>query len=251
MLNIATRRWQGMTLACVLALTACAPAEPDDPHASAGSEAEAEVAPERTPVELAVERGSQRAATFGFDKAQTATADELKQLRDSAVPEATAVQPEQCAEALALINSSPVLLSADAARVDFGSDTFTGTGTVEAAALEADKAAAWLAEYRATVQTLTGDCRDISFVVDGQKFTFTSTAVDTDNDNNVGISWQRVPQLAGSKSDTQQGTVNSQVLVGQRGREVFLVSFIGEEAATGDEFTQIANQILASMKDEK
>lgn len=250
MLKTASRRWLGLLAVSVLALSACSPAS-ESTQDTTSSETEAEVAPELTAVQAAVERGSQRAATFGFDKSQSATEAELEQLRSSQVPKASAVHPQQCAEALAQINSSPVQLSADAARVDFGSDTFTGTGTVEAALLPERQASAWLSDYRKTVEALTGECKDVSFVVDGQKFTFTSSAVQAEDPQAVGISWQRVPQLAGSKSGTTQGTVNSQVLVGQREDAVFLVSFIGEEAATGKEFTQIANHILAAMKEEK
>ncbi len=253
MLKTPTGRWLGLLAASALALSGCAPTEEPaaDPHGTPASETEAEVAPELTAVESAVERGSQRAATFGFDKAQSATPDELKQLRTAQVPAATSVHPEECAAALAHINSSPVQLSEDAARVDFGSDTFTGTGTVEAAELSKAEASRWLKEYRDTVQTLTGQCADVSFVVDGQKFSFSTTAVATEDPQAVGMSWQRVPQLAGSKSETEQGTVNSQVLVAERDGALYLVSFIGEEAATGKEFTQIADQILAAMKEEK
>lgn len=254
------RSWLAISALALLALTGCgAESEPvENPHtgqsAPAGAnetaEDEASVAPELSRQEAAVRRGSQRAGSFGFDKAQAATAEELKQLRDSEAPQASGVHPAQCADALATIDSSPAQLSEQSARIDFGSDTFTGTGTVEAAVLEGAEASDWLAEFRQNVQTLTSDCEELEFVVDGQKFAFTTNSLDTEADT-VGLSWQRKPLLAGSQSAAQEGTVNSQVMVAEQDGALFLVSFIGDEPATSGEFTQIGQRILAAMKEEK
>lgn len=232
-----------------LALTACG-SDGQEPVEAPQDDTHASVAPEPTAVQSAVQRGSQRANSLGFDKAQSATAEELAELRNSEIPQADSVHPDTCAETLTAINSSPVQLSADAARVDFGSDNYTGTGTVESATLGEEQADEWLTTYTAAVDQLTGDCSEVEMVVAGQKYSFTSTTAESDTADAV-LTWVRKPLLTGSKSSSESGTISSQVLVAKDGDRLNLVSFIGEEASTSNEFTQIGEQILGSMEEEK
>lgn len=84
----------------------------------------------------------------------------------------TRVDPAECKSALTAVDWSPLLAPGSAAsRVDVGSPSFRGTGTVEVAALEDIGV---VDQHVQNVDRLVQDCGELSFTVDG---TFTGGAV--------------------------------------------------------------------------
>ena len=95
---------------------------------------------------VAAETGMERAASFGFDAAGFYTEDAMEDFRtqmSDSLQEGEAdadIQPASCAEPLIAVDWAPLLLDTEAVRVDFGSETFTGTGSLEIAEVDGAEA---------------------------------------------------------------------------------------------------------------
>jgi hypothetical protein len=191
---------------------------------------------------------AERAASFGFTNQVSATDAEIQRTReDSRLRQTntsgTTVEPAGCKAPLTAVDWSPILLpGADASRLDFGSDGFTGTGSVEVASLEDPEV---LDRHLANVERLVADCPELTMTVTNenlQKSTFDVTArasraegADVDS----GLVWTRTPDGGGAET-------TAQVLIGRAGDHVVMVSFIGQPEVAGEEFTTIAEQVLAA-----
>jgi hypothetical protein len=141
------------------------------------------------------------------------------------------------------VDWSPILLpGADASRLDFGSDGFTGTGSVEVASLQDPEV---VERHLANVERLVADCPELTMTVTDENlqrssFDFTARASPADGaDLDSGLVWTRTP--AGGGAET-----TAQVLIGQAGDHVVMVSFIGQSEVAGEEFTTIAEEVLAT-----
>lgn len=196
----------------------------------------------------AVGAAAERAASFGFTNQVSATDAEIERTREDTRlrqtnTSGTAVEPAACKAPLTAVDWSPILLpGADASRLDFGSDAFAGTGSVEVASLE-DPAA--VEQHLAHVERLVADCPELTMTVTDENlqrstFDFTARASGTDSaDVDSGLVWTRTPSGGGD------GTT-AQVLIGQAGDHVVMVSFIGQPEVAGEEFTTIAEEVLAA-----
>ncbi|MDN5654230.1 MAG: hypothetical protein L0G46_03940, partial [Kocuria sp.] len=69
-------------------------------------------------------------------------------------------------------------LDADVARVDFGSETFTGTGSLEIAEASEDAAGERVAEHVERVEQLLDACREVSYTQSEQDFALEFDGVD-------------------------------------------------------------------------
>ncbi|MGD6979325.1 hypothetical protein [Citricoccus zhacaiensis] len=258
----------GTLLAAVLLATGCsaspegtAPA-PSDPHGTAApgqpssgtasaaptdAEATAQASDARAD-QRAVGAAAERAASFGFTQQVSATDAEIQRTREESRlrqtnTSGTTVEPAGCKAPLTAVDWSPILLpGADAARLDFGSEGFTGTGSVEVASLEDPEV---LERHLANVERLVADCPDLTMTVTDenlQKSTFDVTARASRSDGadvDSGLVWTRTP--AGGGAET-----TAQVLIGRAGDHVVMVSFIGQPEVAGEEFTTIGEQVLAA-----
>ncbi|MEV4900231.1 hypothetical protein AB0K08_02680 [Citricoccus sp. NPDC055426] len=202
----------------------------------------------------AVGAAAERAASFGFTNQVSATDTAIADTRQEARlrqtnTSGTTVDPAGCKAPLTAVDWSPIQMAgADASRIDFGSESFAGTGTVEVASLE-DGAA--VRAHRENVERLVAECPELSMTVtdqDGQASTFDFTArasgaADEGSGQGVdsGLVWTRTP--AGGGAET-----TAQVLIGQTAEHVVMVSFIGGAEVAGEEFTTMAEQILAAAE---
>jgi hypothetical protein len=215
------------------------PADPD----AAGAEATDARADQR-----AVGAAAGRAASFGFTNQVSATDAEIEKTReDSRLRQTntsgTTVDPAECKAPLTAVDWSPILLPGeDASRLDFGSEGFTGTGSVEVASLKDPEV---VEKHLANVERLLADCPELSMTLTNenlQRSSFdvtarASQAVGADVDS--GLVWTRTPSGGGTET-------TAQVLIGQAGDHVVMVSFIGQPEVAGEEFTTIAEQVLAA-----
>lgn len=216
----------------------------------------------------AAEAAMARAASFGFDQAGFATVEAVEQFRDQADETlagdaAEDVDPASCAEPLAAVDWAPLLLDGDVARADFGSETFTGTGSLEIAEGADGDAADRVAEHVDRVEQLLESCRQVGYTQAEQDFTLAFDAVDAAVEPEESAApemtsayrWTR--EFAGSGESGQSseetgedaGTTAAQILLTCRGEDVVMVSFIGEPAAGSQEFTTMAEVLAAETLD--
>ncbi|GAA1660908.1 hypothetical protein GCM10010977_25360 [Citricoccus zhacaiensis] len=200
--------------------------------------------------QAAVGAAAERAASFGFTNQVSATDTEIAATREDARlrqtnSSGTTVEPASCKSPLTAVDWSPILMpGADASRLDFGSETFAGTGTVEVASLED---AGVVEDHLANVERLVADCPELTMTVtdsDLQQSTFDFTArtsASAGEGVDSGLVWTRTP--AGGGAET-----TAHVLIGQTAEHVVMVSFIGGSEVAGEEFTAIAEQILAAAE---
>jgi len=215
------------------------PADPDAPGAEA-TDARAD--------QRAVGAAAGRAASFGFTNQVSAPDAEIERTReDSRLRQTntsgTTVDPAGCKAPLTAVDWSPILLpGADASRLDFGSEGFAGTGSVEVASLQDPEV---VEKHLANVERLVADCPELSMTVTDenlQRFSFDVTARASQAegaDVDSGLVWTRTPSGGGAET-------TAQVLIGQAGDHVVMVSFIGQPEVAGEEFTTIAEQVLAA-----
>ncbi|NUL45918.1 hypothetical protein F7P69_12045 [Cellulosimicrobium funkei] len=216
---------------------------------SSAEPAETEAADARAD-QTAVGAAAERAASFGFTNQVSATDAEIAATREDARlrqtnSSGTTVEPASCKTPLTAVDWSPILMpEADASRLDFGSETFAGTGTVEVASLED---ASVVEGHLANVERLVADCPELTMTVTDsnlQQSTFDFTALTSDSESDgvdSGLVWTRTP-AGGDEATT------AQVLIGQAAEHVVMVSFIGDSEVAGEEFTAIAEQILAAAE---
>ncbi|VXB81134.1 hypothetical protein [Citricoccus sp. K5] len=200
--------------------------------------------------QAAVGAAAERAASFGFTNQVSATDTEIAATREDARlrqtnSSGTTVEPASCKSPLTAVDWSPILMpGADASRLDFGSETFAGTGTVEVASLED---AGVVEDHLANVERLVADCPELTMTVTDsnlQQSTFDFTARTSASEGegvDSGLVWTRTP--AGGGAET-----TAHVLIGQTAGHVVMVSFIGDSEVAGEEFTAIAEQILAAAE---
>ncbi|QCU77251.1 hypothetical protein E7744_02725 [Citricoccus sp. SGAir0253] len=232
-----------------------------DPHGTAGASAPSsgpgdgtgpagasgDAAADARADQRAVRAASERAASFGFTNQVAATDEEIARTREEnrlrrANTAGTTVDPARCKAPLTAVDWSPILLpDADASRVDFGSEGFAGTGTVEVAAVEDPRV---VREHLADVERLVADCPELRMTVtdqDRQRSTFDFTARDSAADADSALVWTRTPAGGGAAT-------TAQVLISQAGGHVVMVSFLGRAEVAGEEFTTIAEQLLAAAE---
>ncbi|XKH53211.1 hypothetical protein LG293_03565 [Citricoccus nitrophenolicus] len=216
---------------------------------SSAEPAETEAADARAD-QAAVGAAAERAASFGFTNQVSATDTEIAATREDARlrqtnSSGTSVEPASCKSPLTAVDWSPILMpGADASRLDFGSETFAGTGTVEVASLED---AGVVEDHLANVERLVADCPELTMTVTDSNlqqstFDFTARTSAAKGDGvDSGLVWTRTP--AGGGAET-----TAHVLIGQTAEHVVMVSFIGDSEVAGEEFTAIAEQILAAAE---
>ncbi|WP_313817595.1 hypothetical protein [Citricoccus sp.] len=256
-------RMAALGLAGMLVLTGCSggasdqdgnDAVPANPHGitaenPSADPTETEAADARAD-QAAVGAAAERAASFGFTNQVSATDTEIAATREDARlrqtnSSGTTVEPASCKSPLTAVDWSPILMpAADASRLDFGSETFAGTGTVEVASLEDTGV---VEDHLANVERLVADCPELTMTVTDSNlqqstFDFTARTSAADGDGvDSGLVWTRTP--AGGGAET-----TAQVLIGQTDEHVVMVSFIGDSEVAGEEFTAIAEQILAAAE---
>ncbi|MDO5492640.1 MAG: hypothetical protein Q4F53_03375 [Nesterenkonia sp.] len=226
------------------------------------------------------EAGMERASSFGFDSAGFFTEDAVQEFRtqmeDSMAEGAddAEVDPAECAEPLAAVDWAPLLLGTDAARVDFGSETFTGTGSIEVASVSDGEDSERVDEHFDHVRTLVESCPELEFSRHGSDYDLEVSEVELDqleaaesgHQGTIAYSWTRgfegedqdavedgdqegeadeVPE--GAPDDEAHrgggGTIVAQILFTRMDDDVVMVSFIGETAAGSSEFTEMAESI--------
>jgi hypothetical protein len=270
----------GLALAGLLALTGCASGDDDgqtgpasdgasasagqgqgsggDQRPEAASDEEAADVVEQLELgdrkdQQMAQAAAERAAGFGFVRQRSATAEEIRttredntaRLRDSA---RTTVEPSSCKAPLNALDFSPILLDQDeVTRVDVGADSFTGTGTIEVAALDGP-ARQRVEKHLQTVNTLLTDCQEMTMTVtdSGTTVEYTLTTapprVSDGTPAQSALTWTRTP----TGDDAQRLT--AQVLTATTPDAVVMVSFVGQEAAGEKEFTLMAEEILAAAE---
>lgn len=210
----------------------------------------------------AVGLGAERAASFGFDHQALATRDEIDQTRQDthsrkSDTSGTDVTPSQCTTAINTLDWSPIQTPGDEhTRVDFGSESFSGTGTIEVANLgegAVSESQDQLDSYVDTVEQLTTECDDLEMTISdatvpeeyGDSITYSFSARSLDLESGTGLYWQRTPEstnVEGVSSESISATVN----VRQRGDYVGMVSFVGPESVGDEEFEEMSSEILDS-----
>ncbi|MGY5319134.1 hypothetical protein ACXA45_07820 [Neomicrococcus lactis] len=195
---------------------------------------------------VAVSTGISQAASFGFNTARGATAEELAELRKPPTDAMKGVNviPDTCKQSVEDLNWSPAQSSDEAARTDFAQNSTIVTGSVEVAKLQDEKS---FAAYQAAVENLQITCRSISLSIVSEKsadtYPFTAvkpaTKADSSADGKVdsAILWTR----GRMDQDIRQ---QSLVLVGQKDGYVAMVSFVGLDKITDKQFTEMAQAIL-------
>lgn len=228
----------------------------------------------------AAETGMARASSFGFDNAGFATDPAVDDLRDSMEGSLAGdegdqgVEPAQCEEPLAAVDWTPLLLGTDVARVDFGSETFTGTGSIEIAQLEDGEAEERAAEHIEHVENLVASCPETEFTLGEADYALEISPTElqaltpvSEGGSTVAYSWERsftdsgeeVGEEAGEntedgdqtgEAELADGTTVAQILFTEADDDVVMVSFIGEPAAGSAEFTEMAEAITEEILDE-
>ncbi|WFP16077.1 hypothetical protein [Citricoccus muralis] len=204
------------------------------------------------------------AAELGFTEQRAASQAEIDTFRQQAQSRAvnqsgTRITPAECTAPLAALDWSPLLTTSEyASRVDFSSETFDGTGTVEVAAVAEDvgggaEAADQVQNYIDIVGELTTDCAELTMrisdttVPEGyeESASYRFTAESVEDEEGTGLIWQRIPETTGSGSGAGDERT-ALVLVREEGGYVAMVSFVGPEQVRDAEFQQIADQVLTS-----
>lgn len=230
----------------LLALTACgeedtAAAEGDD-SPRAGSDR----------LVSAAEAGLERAGSFGFGSAGFATENQLETTREEAgevLPGTSQedISPAECAEPIASVDFQPIMLEEDAARADFVSETFTGTGSLEIAHVPDGEAQQRVDEHMENVAELVESCGDVEITLEEVDYHYEIGPVELESlPEETTAAYTRTQRLG---EDGADGTIAAQMLFTQAGDDVVMVSFIGEEAANSQEFTQIAEAITGEIVD--
>lgn len=201
---------------------------------------------------LAAQQGAGRAASFGFSEmgfvSDEAAASYRELLEENSLagedPEAQ-VTPQACAQPLAAVDFSPLLLGEEAVRADYFAESFSGAGSIELAALDGEADQQRVAEHLDNVAELLDSCQDTEFTLDGVDYELRieePTLQDQDQvsaeqaQNTTAYSWRR---------SGGEGTTHAQILFTQVDDDIIMVSFTGEEAAGSAEFTSIAEAIAA------
>ncbi|MCH8559994.1 hypothetical protein [Nesterenkonia sp. DZ6] len=200
----------------------------------------------------AAQEGAGRAASFGFTE-MGFVSDEVagsyrELLEENSLagedPEAQ-VSPEACAQPLAAVDFSPLLLGEETVRADYFADSFSGAGSIELATLDGEADQERVAEHLENVAALLDSCRDTEFTLDGIDYELRieePTLQDQDGvsseqaENTAAYSWER---------SGGEGTTFAQILFTQVDDDIIMVSFTGGEAAGSAEFTSIAEAIAA------
>lgn len=222
---------------------------------------------EARPDQRAAAAAAERAASFGFTEQAVATEEQVAELRQDvrlrqSNTTGTRVDPAECKSALTAVDWSPLLAEGSgASRVDVGSPTFQGTGTVEVAALEDG---AVVDQHVQNVERLVQECGELTFTLDGtftgeggvSTFELTSSVPEaadlagqtdqaeqgeqTEQGSSVesALQWTRTP-VSGSGSPA-----TAQVLMGRSGEHAVMVSFIGSSPVADPEFTTMARAML-------
>lgn len=227
-----------------------APAEGEGTSSGEGGEA-AEGAEADRPDQRAAAAAAERAASFGFTEQAVATEEQVSGLREDvrlrqSNTTGTRVDPSECKSALTAVDWSPLLAPGSAAsRIDVGSATFRGTGTVEVAALEDIGV---VDQHVQNVDRLVQDCGELSFTVDGTftgeggaaTFELASSVPEAETSQAVesALLWTRSPVSGDGAPAT------AQVLVGRQGEHAVMVSFIGSRQVADAEFTAMAQAML-------
>ncbi|GAA4774546.1 hypothetical protein [Citricoccus nitrophenolicus] len=218
--------------------------------ASASEGAAVAEAADARPDQRAVGAAAERAASYGFTNQVSATDLAIADTREEARlrqtnTSGTTVDPGECKAPLTAVDWSPILMpGAEASRIDFGSEAFAGTGTVEVASLEDP---AMVEQHLASVERLVSECPELAMTVtdqDQQASTFEFTARGSEASGGAvdsGLVWTRTPAAGG-------GTTTAQVLIGRTAEHVVMVSFIGGEEVAGEEFATMAEQVLAAAE---
>ncbi|MGO1530626.1 MAG: hypothetical protein ACTHZ5_07035 [Micrococcaceae bacterium] len=239
-----------------------------DEESAAEGPAEVDASPDARVDQQASGAAASHAAELGFTEQRAASQSEIDQFRQQAQSRAvnqsgTRITPAECTAPLTALDWSPLLTSTEyASRVDFSSASFTGTGTVEVAAVGEDvgggeAAAGQVQDYVDTVGELTGDCAELSMRIsdttvpegyeESASYRFTAEAVELEGAlaEGTGLIWQRTPETtgAGSGAGDQRTAL---VLVREQDGYVAMVSFVGPEQVRDTEFQQIAEQVLTS-----
>ncbi|WHS28691.1 hypothetical protein [Auritidibacter ignavus] len=251
----------GVSLAGLMVVTGCSsePADPDPSGTEVATDAhrgvEALLDPQARPDQRGVGAGAQRAASFGFDRQIVATDDEISTARDEASErqdqaEATQVSPSSCQQAIAKMDWSPLLADSEQiTRLDFGTETFNGAGTIEIAGLDAERGGGAQAQeqldaYQATVEELTGDCSEVDLDIPSGESTLTYTmrSEAVEPDQGSGLLWSRVPR--GSATQQHGEAVTALVLTTEHDGYAVMVSFAGDSEVSSEEFRTMADEIL-------
>lgn len=200
----------------------------------------------------AAAQGAQRAASFGFAE-QGFVSDEVaasyrELLEENSLagedPEVE-VSPESCAQPLAAVDFSPLLLGEESVRADYFAESFSGVGSIELATLDGEADRERVAEHLENVAELLESCQDTEFTLDGLDYVLRIEEPDLQEqaevpaeqaENTVAYSWQR---------SGDDGTTHAQILFTQVDDDIIMVSFTGGEAAGSAEFTSIAEAIAA------
>lgn len=234
----------GVLALSVLLLPACSTTqEADDAEASAQSTAGTDV--NGSPRLLAAaQAGLDRASSFGFTEAGFVSAEVAESYRELLEGNSLAgddpeveVTPASCAEPLAAVDFSPLLLGQDTVRADFFAESFSGAGSLELAELADDQDAEQVQEHRDNVRQLLQSCADTEFTLDGidYELSITEPEMESSQEQSIGYSWER----------TGEGTTFAQILFTQVDDDIIMVSFTGGEEAASAEFTSIAEAITA------
>lgn len=227
----------------LLALTACGEDENQvegDDSPPAGSERLIEAA----------ESGLDRAGSFGFGSAGFATENQLETTREEAgevLPGTSEedISPAECAEPIADVDFQPIMLEEDAARADFVSETFTGTGSLEVATLSDEEDHQLVEDHIASVNELVESCGDMEIALDDMDYHYEFAPVELESlPEESSVAYTRTQRMGEGGED---GTIAAQMLFTQAGDDVVMVSFIGEEAANSAEFTQIGEAITTEI----
>lgn len=242
-----------------LVLAGCSADGDAGPSASSGAEAAgpsssaAGIQLGDRPDQRAAEAAAARAATFGFTRQTAAGAEEIARARREAEDRGgdagrTTVEPSQCQKPLAALDFSPILLDQEeVSRVDVGADGFSGTGTVETAALDGE-ARRRVEQHLQTVNTLLADCTDMTVTSRGadgtQTYRLQMRAADLSDGSPAqsGLIWTQTP--AGKDSPGSA----AQILTAVTADEVVMVSFSGQPQAAERQFTLMAEEMIAAAR---
>ncbi|WP_288818777.1 hypothetical protein [uncultured Micrococcus sp.] len=205
------------------------------------------------PDQKMAQAAAERAATFGFVRQQAASEQEVQRSRDDnrarlQNPGRTTVEPSDCKAPLTALDFSPIMLDTrETTRIDVGADSFTGTGTIEVAALDGPGRQR-VEKHLQTVNTLAQDCETMTMTVaeDGTETRFELRAEKADLSDGSpaqsGLVWRRwLPS-----DEDQKLTV--QVLTATTDDHVVMVSFAGQDETGQREFTLMAEEILAAAR---
>lgn len=197
------------------------------------------------------EAAAARAASFGFTRQDLVGADQIAAARADAADRAAddgraTVEPARCQAPLAALDFSPILLDQEeVTRVDVGTDSFAGTGTVEVATLDGPGRQR-VEEHLQTVNTLLADCRDMTVTTrdaDGARtYRLQMSAADLSDGSPAqsGLVWTQTP------AGQDEPATAAQILTAVGPEEVVMVSFTGQPQAAERQFTVMAEEMLAA-----